>query len=83
LEKPALLCPLVHAVLGNEALGTQRTTLGTHRMRGQDGATLDAYLRSLEQQATKLRTESGCRCSQPQPQSQPQLQPQPQPQPQP
>ena len=55
LEKPALLCPLVHAVLGNEALGTQRTTLGTYRVRGQDSATLDAYLRSLEQQATQLR----------------------------
>lgn len=55
LEKPALLCPLVHAVLGNEALGAKRTTLGTHRVRGQDGATLDAYLRSLEQQATQLR----------------------------
>ena len=43
LEKPALLCPLVQAVLGNESMGVQRTTLGTHRVRGQDGATLDAY----------------------------------------
>ena len=63
LEKPALLCPLVQAVLGNESMGVQRTTLGTHRVRGQNGATLDAYLRSLEQQATKLRTEPGCRRS--------------------
>jgi len=52
----------VQAVLGNESMGVQRTTLGTHRVRGQDGATLDAYLRSLEQQA-KLRTEQGCRRS--------------------
>ena len=52
LVKQDLLCPLVHAVLGNEALGSQHTMLSTHRVRGRDGATLDIYLRSLEQQAS-------------------------------
>ena len=59
LEKPALLCPLVQAVLGNESMGVQRTTLGTHRVRGQDGATLDAYLGDAAH-LPKLAAALGC-----------------------